>query len=181
MGRRYLKHSDRKPFRLRHLKRSWTHSGVPAMDQNAPICNEARPVTGAGSPWRIEVTGGSPNWVTSWAITINQKVISTGVAGAPVTVAFTMIANQTPAQVATVIAAALDANAAVVCAAPAAGQAQCDVTLADALNQITSVFVGASSKVAPVKTPGGEGKGEGEGGGAPALVAKKKSKSKKDA
>jgi hypothetical protein len=151
MGRRYLKYTDRKPGRLRHLKRSWTHSGVPAVAQNAPICNEAYPITGANNPWRIEVIGPTPNWVTSWAITIQQKVISTGVAGTAISVAFTVIANQTPAQVATAIAAALDANAAVVCAAPAAGQAQCQMTLADTLNAITSVFIGASSNAAPVQ------------------------------
>jgi hypothetical protein len=151
MGRRYLKYSDRKPSRFRHLKRSWTHSGVPASVVDAPICNAAKgPLTGVNNPWRIEVIGPTPNWVTSWAVTIKQKVISTGVAGADISVAFTVIANRTPAQAATLIAAALDANAAVVCAVPAAGQAQCDLTLADALNSITSIFIGASSNVAPV-------------------------------
>jgi hypothetical protein len=150
MPRRYLKRTRHFPWKMRHLKRVWTSASVPAAGQDAPAAGAAYPVAGVNNPWRINIIADAPNWVTSWAVTIKQKVISTGVAGADIVPAFTVIANQTRAQIATAVAAGLRANVLLACPAPAAGQAQCDVTLVDPLNQITSVFVGASSNVAPV-------------------------------
>jgi hypothetical protein len=152
MGRHYLKHSHRYPQRIRHAKRTWSSLGASASEVEAPICRPAYPITGAGNPWVVEVIGPTPPWGTAWAVGVNAKVISTGVAVAPVTTTFTLTAAaRTPAEVAAALASAIDAHLAFVCPAPAAGQASFQITLADALNQITGVFVGAVTNAAPVQ------------------------------